>query len=103
MILSELIRTGSGSDRVGALKLNLIGSHSEKIFHFTLEISTVPTLINSMFLSCWFDPLNSDGCWKRFQFIETDQTASAGVKTGTIVTAATLNFRRAAQLQNRER
>ncbi len=35
--------------------------------------------------------------------IEPNQTASACVKTGTVVTDATLNFSRAAQLQNRER
>jgi hypothetical protein len=50
-----------------------------------------------------FDLLNSDGCWNRFQFIETNQTASACVKTGTVATDAALNFSRAAQLQNRER
>jgi hypothetical protein len=31
------------------------------------------------------------------------KTASACMKTGTVVTDATLNFSRAAQLQNRER
>jgi hypothetical protein len=67
------------------------------------KINTVPTLIDSMFVSGWFDLLNSDGRWNRFQFIETNQTAPAGVNTITVVTAATLTFSRAAQLQNRER
>jgi len=47
--------------------------------------------------------LNSDGCWNRFQFIETNETASACVTTITVVNDATLSFGRAAQLQNRER